>query len=493
MGFFDSQPIGRILNRMSKDIESVDQNIWIILFLATIAFAGALSSLVFLSYVDYRMLYLVVPLVVIYFFILKYYQRSNIEFKRFESNNRSPLYAHISETLVGVSTVKAFGVVDEFVQKQRRLMNVSNAPTFLRLFAQVWVSLRLELLGSTLTVTLALLGVSAADSSSLENAALIGLSLTYAIGFAGLLNLLLFSTSQLENEFNSIERLSVYCDELPQESDEVKDIDPKEQWPQTGAISFENVNLSYPSRPDVLILKDLSFSVRPGEKVGIIGRTGSGKSTLMTALYRLVELVGGKIEIDRIDIASMGLKTLRKNIEIIPQEPVLFSGTIRENLDVESLYEDVDVWDVLERIGLKEFVSSLSEKLQSPVLENGENLSVGQRQLICLGRAILSKPKILIMDEATASVDTDADALIQQSIKTHFKDSTVLSIAHRLNTIADFDRVLVLQDGVKMEFDTPHALLANPSGLFSQLADATGTANSALLREIALKKHTSLQ
>jgi ABC-type multidrug transport system fused ATPase/permease subunit len=391
--------------------------------------------------------------------------------------------------LAGISTVKAFGVSDKFIKKQRSLMDDSNAPTFLRLFAQVWVSLRLELLGSTLTLTLALLGVSAADSSS-EDAALIGLSLTYAIGFAGLLNLLLFSSAQLENEFNSIERLSLYCNELPQESADVKDDDPKENWPQQGQIKFENVCLSYPSRPDVMILKNLSFEVKPGEKVGIIGRTGSGKSTLMTALYRLVDLVDGKIEIDGYDTSSLGLKTLRQNIEIIPQEPVLFSGTIRENLDVESLYEDADVWDVLERIGLKEYVSSLSEKLQSSVLENGENLSVGQRQLICLGRAILSKPKILIMDEATASVDTEADALIQDSIKTQFKDTTVLSIAHRLNTIADFDRVLVLQDGVKMEFDTPHELFKNPKGLFSQLADATGSANSALLREIALHKHS---
>jgi ATP-binding cassette subfamily C (CFTR/MRP) protein 1 len=188
----------------------------------------------------------------------------------------------------------------------------------------------------------------------------------------------------------------------------------------------------------------------------------------------------------------MGLKTLRSRIQIIPQEPVLFSGTIRDNLDVESLFEDADIWDVLERIGLKVYVSSLENKLSSPVVENGENLSVGQRQLICLGRAILMKPKILIMDEATASVDADADKLIQASIKTHFKDTTVISIAHRLNTIADFYRVLVLQDGTRMEYDTPYHLFQK-EGLFSKLADATGQSNSALLREIALQKHRSVQ
>ncbi len=359
----------------------------------TIGFSGALSSLAFLSYTDLRMLYLVIPLSIIYFFILKYYQRSNIEFKRFESNNRSPLYAHISETLAGISTVKAYGVEDKFIEKQRRLMDVSNIPTFLRLMASVWVSLRIELLSSTLTLTLALLGVLSAG-----DAALIGLSLTYAIGFAGLLSLLLFSSSQLENEFNSIERLTVYCDQLPQEPEEENANDPNEtQWPSIGAIEMKDISLSYPSRPDVLILKNLSFTVKPGENVGIIGRTGSGKSTLMTAIYRLVELANGSISIDGLDISKIGLKTLRSRIQIIPQEPVLFSGTIRENLDVESNFQDADVWAVLEQIGLKEYVSTLADKLNSPVLENGENLSQGQRQLLCLGRAILMKPKILIM------------------------------------------------------------------------------------------------
>ena len=193
-----------------------------------------------------------------------------------------------------------------------------------------------------------------------------------------------------------------------------------------------------------------------------------------------------------LDISSLGLATLRKAIQIIPQEPVLFTGTIRENLDIESTYSDQDVWNVLERIGMKEYVESLGDqKLSSPVTENGENLSVGQRQLICLGRAILVKPRILIMDEATASVDGEADKLIQRSIKTYFADTTVLSIAHRLNTIADFDRVLVLQEGEKIEFDTPHALLSRPTSLYSQLADATGSANATLLRQIALEKENS--
>jgi ABC-type multidrug transport system fused ATPase/permease subunit len=350
--------------------------------------------------------------------------------------------------------------------------------------ASIWVNLRLEPLSSLLTLTLCVLGVASEGSASL-----IGLAITYALGFTMQLNFLLFSSAQFENEFNSVERLMVYCNDIPEEPELVNTNDPSaEKWPLHGAIEFNDICLAYPSRPDVQILKNLSFKVQAGENIGVIGRTGSGKSTLMTALFRLVELEQGSIVIDDIDISHVGLHTLRKSIQIIPQEPVLFSGTIRENLDVESKYSDVDVWDILQRIGLKEYVSGLTDKLSSPVLENGEKLSVGQRQLICLGRAILTKPRILIMDEATASVDSEADKLIQESIKTLFKNTTVLSITHRLNTIADFDKVLVLQDVRKIEFSPPHTLLSDSGSLFYQLAEATGVSNLGVLKSVAKAK-----
>ncbi len=266
------------------------------MFLSTIAVSGALGALAFLCYTDQRMLILAIPLIILYFFILKYYQRSNIEFKRFESTNRSPLYAHVSETLAGISTVKAYGIESLFIEKQRRLMDISNIPTFLRLFASVWISLRLSILSATLTLTLSLLGVTSALDPEL-----IGVSLTYALSFSGSLQLLLFASAQLENEFNSVERLQVYCEELPYEAPTSSQKDPSAaQWPLRGEMDFQTISLSYPSRPDTLILKKLTFSVKAGEKVGVIGRTGSGKSTLMTALFRLVELAEGSIEIDGI-------------------------------------------------------------------------------------------------------------------------------------------------------------------------------------------------
>ncbi|KAJ1340359.1 hypothetical protein BSLG_005001 [Batrachochytrium salamandrivorans] len=439
MSFYDSQPIGRILNRMSKDVESIDQAIWILLFLTIISSTGLLSIAILMAYVVPYMLLLIVPLIVLYVFIIKYYQNANRELKRIESIQRSPLYAHISETLVGLATVKAFRVEDRFVKRQRELMNL-----IIRQYAQ---------------------------SSRFR----IGIALTYAIALTSLINLLLMAFSQLDAEHaRSIKT------------------PPVGKWPTSGAISFKNLEIRYESRPDFAVIKNLSLDIQPGEKVGIVGRTGSGKSTLMTALFRIVEPTLGCMELDGVDIGKIGLKTLRKRLQIIPQEPVLFTGTIRENLDVESKFQDVEIWDVLSLVGLKEYVMKLPDKLEAAVVENGENLSVGQCQLICLGRAILMKPIVLVMDEATASVDTEADKLIQQSIKTHFAHSTVISIAHRLNIIVDFDRVVVLQDGELAEFDSPHVLLGRPTSLFSQLADATGVANAQLLRSIAAKKAASL-
>ncbi len=487
MGFFDSQPIGRILNRLSKDVESVDQNIWLIAFLTTIAASGLISSTALLVYVEWRMVLLLVPLLTFYLIMIILYQRSNRELKRYESTFKSPLYAHISETLSGITTVKAYNVENSFVDKERKLIDDANCPTFLRQSASIWINIRMESLSTLVVLLLALLGLLKAISPSL-----MGLALTYAIGFTGGLAFFLIMSSQLETELNSVERLAVYCDDLPQEASFLNPKDPDTgSWPLRGQIEIERITLSYPSRPDQFVLKDLTFTVQPGEKVGIVGRTGSGKSTLMLALFRILELHKGSIRIDGIDISILGLETLRKRLQIIPQDPVLFSGTIRSNLDVEGEYSDEDIWEVLALIGLKDYVSKSEEKLESEVEENGSNLSVGQRQLICLGRAILVKPKILIMDEATASVDNLADKMIQSSIKSHFRNTTILCIAHRLNTIADFDRVLVLKDGMLEEYDTPISLL-DKKGLFSELVDATGPSNAQLIRQIAKSAKSEL-
>ena len=244
------------------------------------------------------------------------------------------------------------------------------------------------------------------------------------------------------------------------------------EWPRQGAIEFKELDLAYEQRPDYNVLKQLSFSIQGGEKVGLIGRTGSGKTTILSALFRLVEAKNGCIEIDGINIATLGLERLRKSLAIIPQSPTLFEGTVRSNLLNESS-SDEDLWNALEHAGLKAFVQSQEGQLDMKIEVEGGNLSQGQKQLLCMARAILAKPKILIMDEATASVDMEADSRIQELIRTEFKDTTVLTIAHRLATISEYDRIMVLDDGRIAEFDTPQALLQDPNSHYAQMVRAS--------------------
>ncbi|KAI8847504.1 P-loop containing nucleoside triphosphate hydrolase protein [Chytridium lagenaria] len=469
ISFFESQPIGRILNRFSKDIEAIDQQIWIFYFFVIFSTGSLLAATALIAYVAPYLLFLVAPLLVVYYFILRFYRATIREVKRLDSNERSPLYAHISETLSGVSSVRAFRVEDQFIAKQRRLLDLSNSPSYIYSCTSIWLSIRIEIIAGLIIFSLGLLGVTSAI-----NPALIGLSLSYALNIVEDIGFLLKSIANLESEMNAVERLDTYATSLPQEAPEQLPSDPKkDDWPQTGRIVIRNLEVRYPSRPDHAVIKDLNLEINPGEKIGVVGRTGSGKSTLLTTLFRLVEPHSGTIEIDGQNIEKLGLSLLRSSIGIITQEPVLFSGTIRSNLDVEGLYQDNEIWDVLEMIGMKTYVSLLFGKLDDPVSENGENLSVGQRQLICLGRAILYRSRILLLDEATASVDQAADTLIQQSIQTHFKSATVISIAHRLNTVVGLDRVLVLQDGEKRVW---------------RLAQVTGEGNLQLLKDIAAKK-----
>ncbi|KAI9352529.1 P-loop containing nucleoside triphosphate hydrolase protein [Zopfochytrium polystomum] len=459
MSFFESQPIGRILNRFSKDISVLDEHMWPIYYLLVLNATALLGSLGLIIANFPVILALVVPLGGIYYVLMLFYRSSKRELKRLDSIQRSPLNAHISETLAGIPSVRAYKAETHFIERQRLLTDLSNAPNYLYNCTAIWISLRIEILAALLTLVIASLGVSGkVDSSS------IGLTLTYALGVIDSVGMLIKAFAEVESEMNSIERLDYYGKYIPVEALAELPSDPDASWPSEGAIEISNLEVRYPSRPDHPVIKDFSISVRPGEKIGVVGRTGSGKSTLLTVIFRLVEPTAGTIRIDGVNILEMGLSSLRSRLQIITQEPTLFSGTVRSNLDVEAKHSDAEVWDVLEMIGMKEYVAELPEKLDSPVAEGGTNLSVGQRQLVCLGRAILDKSKLLFLDEATASVDAAADQLIQQSLRTHFSSATVVSIAHRLNTIVSFDRVLVLDRGDIVEFDSPDVLLNKPRG-----------------------------
>ncbi|KAJ3119275.1 Multidrug resistance-associated protein 1 [Physocladia obscura] len=413
--------------------------------------------------------------------IFVFYRKSYRELKRLNATMQSPLSAHISETLSGLSTILAYSAETIFVEKQLVKMDQANLGTMLFSHAQYWFVLRLDCIGAFVTLALTMLSIY-----GVMNRSFVALALSATIDWSAGLNRVLSLFAELEATMISVERLNYYSHDLPHEpSRHVPKDGTLVTWPSAGSIDIANLEIIYESRPDHAVIKNLSIKISAGEKIGIVGRTGSGKSTLVDSLFRLMEPSKGTIKIDGVDIATVGLKKLRESVQMIPQNPTLFDGTVRSNIDYSGKHTDEEIWYSLESCGMKEYVSGLSEKLDSIITEGGSNLSAGQRQLLCLAKVLLEKSKILVMDEATSSVDAESDLRIQQLMTTQFKQATVISIAHRLNTIAAFDRVLVLDKGNVAEFDAPHILLSRSESIFSEMVSATGIANAAVIREIA--------
>ncbi|XP_052782620.1 ATP-binding cassette sub-family C member 4-like isoform X3 [Mya arenaria] len=481
IGFFDNNPVGRILNRFSKDIGHMDDLLPItffdftqcaLLILGIVGVAGAVNPWVFL---------VVAPLIVLFVVIRRYYIRTSRHIKRLEGSTRSPVFSHLSASLQGLHTIRAFEVQEKFIEEFDSHQDLHTESWFLFLSSSRWLAIRLDWLCAMFVSAVSFFCVLAADSL---DAGLVGLSMTYAMTLMGMFQWGVRQSAEVENQMISVERVLDYAklpSEAPLESSD--DHKPALTWPQNGAISSEKASLKYsPDAPTVL--KNLSFNIKGREKIGIVGRTGAGKSSLITMLFRLVEPTG-HIMIDDVDIQEIGLHELRKHISIIPQDPVLFTGSLRRNLDPFSNHSDDAMWKALGEVQLKPAIEELPKGLDSEVSEGGVNFSVGQRQLICLARAILGSNKILMIDEATANVDPRTDALIQLTIREKFRGCTVLTIAHRLHTIMDSDRLLVLDDGKIEEFDAPFMLLKKKDGLLKRLVEQTGRAENANLVEIA--------
>ncbi|KAJ7390668.1 Multidrug resistance-associated protein 1 [Desmophyllum pertusum] len=337
--------------------------------------------------------------------------------------------------------------------------------------ANRWLALRLEFIGAAILFFASLFAVVARETIA---PGLVGLSVAYALQITGSLNWMVRQSSEMETNIVAVERIKEYT-AIPREADWIiPSHRPPDEWPHQGRVEIERFNLRYREQLP-MVLKDINCAIGAKEKIGIVGRTGAGKSTLTLALFRILERAGGRIVIDGVDIATIGLQDLRSRLTIIPQDPVLFSGTLRLNLDPFNKHTDNELWNVLEVAHLKNFVTGLEKGLQFAILDGGENLSVGQRQLVCLARALLRKSKILVLDEATAAVDLETDEFIQQTIRREFADHTVFTIAHRLNTIIDYDRVMVLKNGSVAEFDSPSNLLSR-RGLFYGMARDAGLA-----------------
>lgn len=465
MSFFDTTPIGRVVNRFSRDIETIDSILpGTIRFFIQQSF-GTLATFVIITYSTPIFASVIIPLFIVYYLAQRFYVPTSRQLQRIESITRSPIYTHFSETIAGAHTIRAYGQQERFIDTSVQRVDKNILYYFARIASNRWLGTRLEFVGNLIVFSAALFAVLSNDVSS----GTVGLSVSYALSITSALNLLVQQGSNLETNIVSVERVQEYAS-IDTEAEWVLPFRrPPHDWPQKGHVSFNDYKTRY--RPGLdLVLRGVNCEIQGGEKVGIVGRTGAGKSSLTVALFRLIEPAGGSIVIDGQSIANMGLHDLRSKLTILPQDPVLFSGTLRMNLDPFDIYTDDQLWKAIELSHLKKFVSELPDGLMHECGEGGENLSVGQRQLVCLARTLLRKTKILILDEATAAVDMETDDLIQNTIRTEFKDCTILTIAHRLNTILDYDKVMVLDQGLIREFDSPDNLLKDKSSAFYSMA-----------------------
>lgn len=433
---------------------------------------------------------------------------------------RSPVYSQFSETLGGLTTIRAYGKSDEFNATFDSLLDRSTQTIYCNKVADRWLATRLEGIAAAIVGLSALFatqvvvsnGASVVGNTS-SFASLAGISLSYAVSATGMMQFVVRAFAQVEAAMNSVERVVHYSKNIPQEAamssselEKEKSSQPLNAaqiavastgsaihttkiWPEHGAVTLRNLQMRYRSETP-LVLKGLNVSINGGERIGVVGRTGSGKSSLLLVLMRIVEpslsesvqmtKYDAPLTIDEVDVMRIGLRDLRTKLGIIPQSPVLFSGTIRSNMDPFGYYTDEEIYDALDKCRMKDTVDNMTDGLQSAVAEYGENLSQGQRQLLCLGRALLRKCKILLLDEATSSVDYETDRAIQTTIREAFKGCTIITIAHRVNTIMDSDKILVMENGTVGEFDAPQILLADKNSLFSDIVSHSGSSDNGV-------------
>lgn len=482
VAFFDVTPTGRILNRFAADMDKVDLELTQSLSqgISTIFnVLGAIGAMIAAT----RGIFLapLIPVSVAYYHIQKWFRKTSTELQRINSIANSPIFADFSQILTGTSTIRAYGEEQRFFRQCNSSFDNMNASYILLQLTGSWLGLRLDVLGGLMGAFIG--GVAVGTSSSgLISASWLGLALTYSIEVTSYLKFGVRMIATIEAQMNSVERILFYTDKVEIEPDEFRDNDPSpDQWPSKGAIEFRDVSMRYRDGP--LVLKNLSVKIKPGERVGVCGRTGSGKSSLMVALFRISEIEhggDGAVLIDGVNTTDIGTTTLRQNISIIPQEPVIFSNTVRYNLDPFGACSDEELWDVLKKVQMADVIAGLPGGLFEELSESS-SFSQGQMQLLCIARSLLRKPKILVMDEATASIDNETDAAIQQMIRENFTGATVLTIAHRLNTILDSDRVLVMDDGRVAEFDTPEKLLQKEDSLFKAMIDKSRAAKGELV------------
>ncbi|KAJ8870929.1 hypothetical protein PR048_027231 [Dryococelus australis] len=486
MRFFNVNPSGQILNRFSKDMGSIDEQLPLVLLDCLSIGCMLLGIVTLIAIVNYWILIPTAFVIVIFYLCRSVYVRTSRCVKRLEGITRSPVFSHLNASLQGLSTIRAFSAQKILQQEFDNHQDLHSSAFYLfvssgRAFG-LYLDFVCQIFIACVTVSFLIMGKGTLGGS-------VGLAISQALGLTGMFQWFMRQSAELENQMTSVERVMEYGsmeDEGDLESAPGVCKPPKE-WPSQGKIQFRNLYLSYVAN-EPPVLKNLNFIISPSEKVGIVGRTGAGKSSLISALFRLTG-IEGSIVIDDVDTKSLGLHDLRSTISIIPQEPVLFSGSLRKNLDPFDEYPDTVLWSALEDVELKEVAKELPAGLNHKMSEGGSNFSVGQRQLVCLARAIIRNNRILVMDEATANIDPRTDALIQETVRRKFADCTVLTIAHRLLTVMDSDRILVMDAGRIMEFGHPHVLLQNKSGFLWSMVQETGKSMAETLIKMAEKDY----
>ncbi|XP_017000087.2 probable multidrug resistance-associated protein lethal(2)03659 [Drosophila takahashii] len=489
--FFSINDHGRIMNRFSKDMSQVDEVLPELMLFVALCFLLLAGVVVVLAIVNPILLIPTLVIGIVFHQLQTFYLKTATDLKRIEAVSRSPVYSHLVASLSGLSTIRAFRAQDILELEFDHLQDMHSSALYMFIttsrFFGYWLDCLCVLYIAVITLSFFVFPPA--------NGGYVGLAITQVLGLTTMVQFAMRQAAELNNTMISVERVIEYEDIEPEGSLEAPaDKKPPQSWPEQGKIVFDELSLRY--RPDPKaenVLKSLSFVIKPREKIGIVGRTDAGKSSLINALFRL-SYNDGSVLIDKRDTNEMGLHDLRSKISIIPQEPVLFSGTMRYNLDPFEEYSDEKLWHSLEEVQLKEVVANMEKGLETKITEGGSNFSVGQRQLVCVARAILRDNRILVMDEATANVDPQTDALIQDTIRNKFKDCTVLTIAHRLHTIMDSNKVLVMDAGRAVEFGTPYELLtAGDSKVFLDMVKQTGQASYDGMMKIAQKAFESVQ
>ncbi|CAF1443909.1 unnamed protein product [Adineta steineri] len=457
--FYESNPIGRVLNRFSKDQQILDELLPLTFFDALQLTIMLLGSIVIIGMTNPWILLILIFIIPAFLWLRNIYLKISREIKRLDSVSRSPIYALFSSSLSGLMTIRTFKVTDDVLTSFMTKIDANTRAVFIFHSLSRWFGLRLDLLTCCVTFLTAILSVVLRQSL---DAASVGLGLTYAINLSDIFQWAVRQSAETENYMTSAERIDEYS-RIPMESDFYNgELQPPSDWPMEGKIEFHEYKLSYRSELEP-VLKGINLKIEPYNKIGIIGRTGAGKSSIFQALFRLTDksTTNGKILIDGIDINRISLNVLRSNLNIIPQSPVLFSNTLRYNLDPFQYFTDEQLWNVLEAVQLKTKINNLKDKLNTVIAEYGNGFSVGECQLICIARAILKKSKILLIDEATAHVDTKTDQTVQEILHKKFTNHTILIIAHRLNTIMDSDKIVLINDGIITKYETPRELLTD--------------------------------